>query len=170
MRKLYSASEIAGMRLPGLPTSKGAIIARAATENWPFEKRVGRGGTRRVYEVPERYLAQPEMGAMPAIGSLRVNEHLAPYGDLPESGGPMGQAARQPPALAQATIAGAVAGGNVADPQLLAFAIRAFEEWATARQLVIAPERKAAIIALLYDYLVRGAGEKEVETFLQVVA
>lgn len=165
MRKLFSASEIAGMRLPGLPTSKGAIIARAASENWPFETRVGRGGTRRVYEVPERYLAEPDTGA-PARSGLRVHERLAPYGEPPDGSATPGQATGQHPAPTHAAMAGA----TVADPQLLTFAIRAFEEWAAARQLVITPERKAAIIALLYDYLVRGAGEKEVETFLQVLA
>lgn len=44
------------MQLPGLPTTKARIIERAASEGWPFEEQKARGGTRRLYEVPEKYL------------------------------------------------------------------------------------------------------------------
>lgn len=59
-KKLFSAAEIAGMKLTGLPTSKGKVIERAASEGWYFEERKGIGGTRRVYEIPARYLPQTE--------------------------------------------------------------------------------------------------------------
>lgn len=65
--------------------------------------------------------------------------------------------------------AGAITSSGRADPQLLALAIQAFEEFAAARKLGIAPERKAAVISLLYDYLARGAEEKDVEAFLKIV-
>lgn len=45
------------MQLPGLPTTKARVIERAASEGWPFEEQKGRGGTRRLYEIPEKYLA-----------------------------------------------------------------------------------------------------------------
>lgn len=64
MKKLYSASEIAAMCLPGLPKSKPALIARAQSEGWFFEERKGLGGTRKVYEIPARY--QGEAEALPA--------------------------------------------------------------------------------------------------------
>lgn len=61
VKNLYSATEIARMRLPGLPTSKARIIDRAASEGWSFEERKGVGGTRRMYELPARYVQQAGM-------------------------------------------------------------------------------------------------------------
>jgi hypothetical protein len=52
---LRSASEIAALKLPGLPGSKVAIAARAEREGWYCEERTGLGGTRRVYRLPARY-------------------------------------------------------------------------------------------------------------------
>lgn len=49
VREWYPAIELAG--LPGLPTSKRAVIERAATERWLFREATGRGGTRREYHV-----------------------------------------------------------------------------------------------------------------------
>ena len=43
------------MHLPGLPTTKARVIARAASEGWPFEEQKGIGGTRRMYELPAKY-------------------------------------------------------------------------------------------------------------------
>lgn len=56
MKKLLSASEIAALKLPDLPTTKVAIAARAERERWYSEETTGLGGTRRVYEVPAKYL------------------------------------------------------------------------------------------------------------------
>lgn len=71
-KKLFSAAEIAGMKLAGLPTSKGKVIERAASEGWYFEERKGIGGTRRVYEIPPRYLpqAQGEEAASEAVDKV----------------------------------------------------------------------------------------------------
>lgn len=55
-RKLYSASEIAKMKLPGLPSSRDNIRIRAIKENWYSEERFGLGGKRVVYEIPAHYL------------------------------------------------------------------------------------------------------------------
>lgn len=63
-----------------------------------------------------------------------------------------------------------IAAGGRADPELLALAVRALEEWATERRLEIDPKRKGAIISVLYDYLRKGADEQEVENFLTVVS
>lgn len=46
----YSAAELAAMKIPGVPTSKGNILAMAARENWLFRPRAGRGGGRE-YEL-----------------------------------------------------------------------------------------------------------------------
>ena len=66
MQDLLSASEIAALRLPGMPTSKPAIIARAERERWYHEVATGRGGERRVYRLPEQYLAEPAACRVPA--------------------------------------------------------------------------------------------------------
>ncbi|WP_199052914.1 hypothetical protein [Aquitalea sp. ASV15] len=63
MRDLLSASEIADLRIPGLPTSKPAIIARADREQWYSETVTGRGGERRVYRLPEQYQVEPLVAA-----------------------------------------------------------------------------------------------------------
>lgn len=57
-KKLYSASEIAQMRLKGLPTSRDNIRARAESEGWYREEQTGRGGMKWVYEIPPRYIAE----------------------------------------------------------------------------------------------------------------
>lgn len=56
--KRYSAAEIAQMSLPGLPTTKSNVIVRAKNEAWAFVEEKGVGGTRRMYELPARYLAK----------------------------------------------------------------------------------------------------------------
>ena len=61
-KNLVSASEIAQMGLPSLPTSRDNIRARADREGWYFEERRGQGGIKRVYAIPEQYLPQPQRG------------------------------------------------------------------------------------------------------------
>lgn len=63
-----------------------------------------------------------------------------------------------------------IAAGGRADPELLALAVRALEEWAAERHLEIDPKRKGAIISVLYDYLRKGADEQEVENLLTIVS
>src|SRR5574343_130252 len=48
----YTAAELAAMQLPGLPTSKSAMLARAEREGWPYEERSARGGTTKHFAVP----------------------------------------------------------------------------------------------------------------------
>jgi hypothetical protein len=83
VRKLLSASEIASLKLPGLPTSKVAIISKAQREGWYFEEATGIGGTRRVYELPAKYVAgtslEPSHAAQVAgtiaAGSSKVDQN-----------------------------------------------------------------------------------------------
>jgi hypothetical protein len=131
---LKTAAEIAALKLPGLPTSKVGVRALAEREGWTFEERKGVGGTRRVYSLPARYLANTSYAA-------------------PEV----------------ARIIGAIAPSGRADPALLSTAIQAFEEFCESKGVVFTAERKAAVIALLYDYLVKGAGPQEVESFFKAV-
>lgn len=50
-----SAKELAGLRLPGLPTSERRVLARAMSEGWSYVDRLGRGGGRRyaIADLPE---------------------------------------------------------------------------------------------------------------------
>lgn len=71
----YSAAELAAMRLPSLPTTKGKILAKAEREGWNFVEVTGIGGIRRVYAPPAETLA---------VIKDRVVEsmiHTAPQGD-----------------------------------------------------------------------------------------
>lgn len=56
MSKLLSASEIAALKLPGMPTTKVAILQKAKREGWRYEEATGIGGTRKLYDVPAKYL------------------------------------------------------------------------------------------------------------------
>lgn len=139
--KQYSAAEIAAMKLPGLPATKARVIQRATAEGWSYEEMKGVGGTRRMYSVPEKYL--------PAGASTGAD---VPANDDSAVG-----------------VIGAITSAGRADPVKLALAIRAFEEFAASRSLVISSERKADVIALLYDYLAKGAGPQDVDAFLRIV-
>jgi hypothetical protein len=68
-----------------------------------------------------------------------------------------------------AKVAGAITPGGRADPALLGIAIQAFEEFCESKRIVFTAERKAAVIALLYDYLVKGADPHELESFFKAV-
>ena len=137
MKKLLSASEIATMKLPGLPTSKGAIIAKADREKWHFEEKTGIGGTRRVYEVPARYLAEVE-------GQDGLGSHHSTTSQAPDN-----------------KVAGTiVAGTSQVDLEMLQMVETVLDEVLEARGLRIKSERRGAVVAFLYDYAVKG-GTKE---------
>lgn len=126
MDKLLSASEIAALNLPGIPTTKVAITAKAKRENWYFENATGLGGTKRIYRVPEKYFSNT---------TYEARQEQAPYGK--ESG----------------TIA---AGTAKVDTNKLEIAMRTLDEWERDRGISMAPDRRAAVISVLYDYLARG--------------
>lgn len=48
----YSAAELARMTLPGLPGTKGKVLAKAEREAWSFVELSGQGGLRREYAPP----------------------------------------------------------------------------------------------------------------------
>ncbi|MGO4380341.1 DNA-binding protein [Pseudoduganella sp. RAF53_2] len=121
--RLYSASEIAALALPGLPKSKPGVIARASAEGWKFETQKGIGGTKRLYEVPAKYFA----GTVHArFEAARETAHVA------------------------GTVAG---GTNKVDTEKLELAIRALTEWEKERNIQVSADRRPALIALLYEYL-----------------
>lgn len=57
LREWFSASELAALRLPGLPRTKAGVSRLAASQHWPRRSVPGRGGERfeyHVYALPER--------------------------------------------------------------------------------------------------------------------
>ena len=68
------------MRLPGLPASKPSIIERAKKEGWPFEEKTGIGGTRRVYQVPDKYLSTKTQRS--TASGLPRNEAAVDWGKM----------------------------------------------------------------------------------------
>lgn len=129
MKKLFSASEIAKMGLPGLPMSKAAIIARAASEGWPFEEQKGLGGKRRVYEIPARYVRGQDSGGHPDSPEARLHGELK---NLKKS-------------------------VPYTDSDLLKGIVIAVERWIAKNHFDDDPERKAALIAALFD-IAKNAG------------
>lgn len=74
INRLYTAAEIASMNVPGLPTSKPNILARAKNENWYFETRTGVGGRRKVFQIPAHYFSHsviPLLNSQSALGSVK---------------------------------------------------------------------------------------------------
>lgn len=76
-RQLFSALEIGQMGLPGLPKTKARVIDRARIEGWSYEEVKDIGGTKRLYEIPEKYLSgtsrQPAIAtSVPALAGTIV--------------------------------------------------------------------------------------------------
>lgn len=69
-----SAQELADAALPGLPTTKRRINARAAAEGWTFIDRVGRGGGRlyRISDLPADAQAALRQHRMAAVAPAPV--------------------------------------------------------------------------------------------------
>jgi hypothetical protein len=51
IQEYYDAAERAALRLPGLPTTKAGITARATAEHWPRRRAKGRKGYRYIYHA-----------------------------------------------------------------------------------------------------------------------
>ncbi len=143
MNKLLSAAEIAALDLPGLPSTKKAILTRADKEEWYYETKVGLGGVRKLFRIPEAYLPdyQPKTPSEP----LKINQN-------------------------RVEVAGAIAAGEQVNTARLASAIRALDEFLAENQLVIDdPDRKAEIVTFLYKYLEKKANEGDVKDLLRLV-
>ena len=143
MKNLYSATEIAGMKLKGLPKTKANIIIRAQKEGWYFELRTGRGGESRVYEVPAHYLGGTEE---------KEAEQLI-----------------RPQETAKPAVAGAVAGGQQVDLVTLQKVETLLEEVLQAKEVRLLPDRRGALVAFLYDYASKGAGVERLKAALQAL-
>lgn len=150
-KNLYSATEIAKMRLPGLPTSKNRVIELAAQEAWYFEERKGMGGRlRRVYQIPDRYVTRSIQQAMPVSDKLG-NAEVVVKSDPDEKETPFT--------------------GEEADTQLIELAVRSVEEWLQGKGVQLEPKRTSAIVALLYDYLYakKTTDTEDIQRFLRAI-
>lgn len=151
---LYSPTQIAKMRLPGLPDSVNQLIERAVEEAWYFEERRGLGGRyRRVYQIPDRYLNRQIERAMPHHDILG-NADVAMK--------------REPEEMAEPVVK-IVEEANI---ELIELAVRSLEEWLQGRGLQLLPRRKSAVVALLYDYLYakQTTDREDIQRFLRAVA
>lgn len=144
VKKKYSAAEIAAMNLPGLPTTKANVLARAEKEAWQYEIQIGRGGERKMFEIPSSYQA-----------------NYKPY-----------ENDSQPLSKPAATnkVVGAITAGAVVNSKQLASAMRALDEYLKENGLAIdEPDVKAKIVTILYKYLQKGAEGEDVQELLQVM-
>lgn len=123
MKKRFSSAEIAKMGLPGLPTTKAAILARAMSEGWPFEEETGLGGKRRVFEIPARYLRGKEQ-------TEQARDHFERLDELKQ----VQQDAK------------------MSDTDLLEAIIEGVERWGKDMGDALTPARKATLISLFYRY------------------
>jgi len=146
MVKRFTASEIAAMNLPGLPTTKKAILTRAEKEEWFYETKVGLGGMRKMFEIPAAYLP----------------------GYQPYKAKPIDQV---PSAINDAPgVVGAILGGEQVNTERLASAIRALDEYLAENNLAIEDAaRKAEIVTFLYKYLEKKVDAGEISELLRLV-
>jgi hypothetical protein len=131
-----TASEIAKLRLPGLPSTKVAIASRAEREKWPVKVTTGLGGQRNVYLVPDSYTKAPD-GA----------RHAEPAGvyDPAAGSGAMLQAAADYVAQARRQ-------GEMSDADLIREVVLGVERWLERNNAHPDAEKKAALISLLFRY------------------
>ncbi|UVS96451.1 hypothetical protein EFP19_12300 [Burkholderia glumae] len=101
-------------------------MAKAEREQWPYEEQSGLGGMRRVYEVPERYFSGNETMTEPR--DHRIDEVA-------------GQKVRR--YLHQ---------NRMTDVELVEQIALGVENWIKNNGLEQNPEKKAALVALLFSY------------------
>ncbi|MFZ6872832.1 hypothetical protein ACO0LF_12265 [Undibacterium sp. Di27W] len=145
MEKLYTAAEIVEMHLPGLPATKRAIQLRADKEHWHYETRVGLGGIRKVYEVPEAYLP-----------------NYVPLVDRPMPDNAKTSAERVAESAGKA--------GMKIDTERLAKALQVLDSYLDEKGIAITASRKSEIAVVLYNYLETHGTQEEVAQLLKLVA
>ncbi|CAB3764231.1 hypothetical protein LMG29542_04822 [Paraburkholderia humisilvae] len=116
------------MRLAGLPTTKARVIERAASEGWYWEERTGLGGRRKVYDVPGRYLAAKSTPEAAQTRSGELLEEATTY------------------------IKEQRKSGEFDDAELIREVVLGVERWLERNKLQPDPEKKAALISLLFKY------------------
>lgn len=145
MKILFTAAEIARMRLPGLPTTKSSILSRAAKEGWRYEEQYGIGGIRKVFEIPDHYL-------------------IAAHGDIAE------KAARQKSDRYKVKRIGLEKEtGDAINAARLAAAAHVLEKWDSEENIGMIPDEKGKMIAILYKMLMNGADTSDLFGLLKEI-
>ncbi|HZZ06872.1 hypothetical protein [Paraburkholderia sp.] len=138
MEKWLTASEIAKLKLPGLPSSKVAIATRAEREKWPVKPGTGLGGPRNLYQVPDVYIRMAD-GAEAVV---QLKNHV--YDPTAGSGEMLKAAASY--------VAEARAQGQMNDAELIREVVLGVENWLERNNAHPDAEKKAALISLLFRY------------------
>ncbi len=146
MKTLFTAAEIARMRLPGLPTTKSSILSRAAREGWRYEEQYGIGGIRKVFEIPAHYL-------------------VSAHGDIAE------KAARENSGKYRVKRIGLEKGetGNSINADRLAAAAHILEKWESDENIGLTPDEKGKMIAIFYKMLMNGAETEDLSGLLKEI-
>ncbi|GHD63734.1 hypothetical protein [Jeongeupia chitinilytica] len=126
-KSLYTAAEIAAMGLAGLPGTKKAILTRADREGWYVEERVGFGGTRKMFEIPAKYLSATAQGTSEEVTT----------------------AAPSP------AVAGAIGPGGQLDAELLDAAQQVADWFYAANPGRYKEEMKGDLVMILYRYALK---------------
>lgn len=150
MKILFTAAEIARMRLPGLPTTKSSILARAAKEGWRYEEQCGIGGIRRAFEIPAHYLVSAHNNVTESL----VRENPGKY-RIRQVGN-------------EGSASGAAAEVSL-DTDKLAEAAHVLERWDSDECIGMAPDGKGRMIALLYKMLAEGVSTADLSDLLKDV-
>lgn len=163
--KRYSAAEIAAMNLPGLPTTKAKILARAEKEEWHYEIKIGLGGRRKMFVVPQCYLPTDGVASGQTVTEAAHSRYVS---SDPEKG------TATPVGGSGGKVVGAViAGSSQGDMDRIQLVIRAVSEWEEERGIKIDEARRPAVIAVLYDYVKKaeeaGEGTAGIDRFLKAL-
>ncbi len=143
MKILFTAAEIARMRLPGLPTTKSSILSRAAKEGWRYEEQYGIGGIRKVFEIPEHYLVLAH-GETAGIAAYQKAERYKVKRTGTEN-----------------DISGSV---NTAK---LTAAAQVVEKWDSEEKIGMSADKKSTIIAIFYKILMDGCDTADLSHLLK---
>jgi hypothetical protein len=151
--QLYTAAEIAAMKLPGLPTTKPSLLARAEKEEWYFEVRMGLGGRRKVFKIPPLYLPNyvpPNIDA-PSL-------HMLDKTQIAEN-------ARRVTTEAVDSFPDARI-----DPQTLIRAIQTVDTYLLENNKHISPDRRGEAIVAVYNFLNGNSSRSALADLLKMVA
>jgi hypothetical protein len=142
VREWLSASEIAKLRLPGLPTTKVAIASRAEREGWPKQAATGLGGQRFVYQVPDGYSPQGDASS-----------------DQPRREGPLDRANN--------IVREGRAAGKLDDAELWYQIVLGVGKWET-RGSPLSPEKRATFCLLLFRHF-QHLGEMDQDKLVELL-
>jgi hypothetical protein len=138
VKEWLSASEIAKLKLPGLPSTKVAIATRAEREKWPTKGATGLGGQRFVYQVPDAYFQTSDGKVVVIEAKDRVYDPTLSSGDMLLAAAEYVNEARKQ--------------GAMTDADLIREVVLGVERWLERNDAHPDAEKKAALISLLFRY------------------